>query len=51
MYEDFLPKALASGQLIPAPPADVVGHGVDAIQEACKKQKAGVSGKKVVVTM
>ncbi|KAK5952498.1 hypothetical protein OHC33_006542 [Knufia fluminis] len=51
VYEDFLPKALASGQIMPAPPSEVVGHGLDAIQEACKKQKAGVSAKKIVVTL
>jgi len=51
VYEDFLPKALASGHVIPFPPAEVVGHGLDAIQEACKKQKAGVSAKKIVVTL
>lgn len=51
VYEDFLPKALASGQIVPAPPSEVVGHGLDAIQEACQKQKAGVSAKKIVVTL
>jgi len=51
VYEKFLPEALASGQVIPAPSAEVVGHGLEAIQDACKKQKAGVSAKKIVVTL
>lgn len=51
VYEDFLPQALASGQLITAPPAEVTGHGIESVEEACKKQKAGVSAKKIVVTI
>lgn len=51
VWEDFLPKALASGQLVPAPAAEVVGKGLDSVADACKKQKAGVSGKKIVVTL
>jgi len=51
VYEKFLPEALASGQLVPMPPAEAVGHGLEAIQDACQKQKAGVSGKKIVVTL
>ena len=51
IYEDFLPQALASGQIVCAPLAEVFGHGLDAIQGANDKQKAGVSAKKVVVTL
>lgn len=51
VYEDFLPKALASGQFVPAPPAEVVGQGPEAVNEACQKHKAGVSAKKLVVTL
>lgn len=51
VYEDFLPQALESGQFVPAPPAQVVGSSIDDVQEACQKQKAGVSGKKIVVTL
>lgn len=51
VWTDFVPQALASGQLITAPTAEIVGHGVDAIEDACKTQKAGVSAKKIVVTV
>ncbi len=51
IYNDFLPGALKSGRIKPAPKADVVGHGVEFIQTAVDKLKAGVSGSKVVVTL
>ena len=51
IYGDFLPEALKSGRVKPAPKADVVGHGVEHIQAAVDKLKAGVSGSKVVVTL
>lgn len=51
IYENFLPQALASGQILPMPPAEVVGHGMESVEEACQKQKAGVSAKKIVVTV
>ncbi|KAK4936825.1 hypothetical protein LTR66_015287, partial [Elasticomyces elasticus] len=51
IWNDFLPEALRNGQIVPSPPTEVVGHGVDAIQEACQKHKAGVSAKKIVVTL
>lgn len=51
MWEDFLPEALASGQFVPAPPAEIVGHGIESVEDACQKQKAGVSAKKIVVTL
>ncbi|MBA7492193.1 hypothetical protein ES702_02742 [subsurface metagenome] len=51
IYQDFLPQALESGQIKPSPPAEIVGHGMESVEEACQKQKAGVSGKKIVVTV
>lgn len=51
IYEDFLPQALQSGQIVPFPEAEVVGNGLEAIEDACQKQKAGVSAKKIVVTL
>ncbi|KAJ9605064.1 hypothetical protein H2200_010454 [Cladophialophora chaetospira] len=51
IYNDFLPDALKSGRIKPAPTADVVGHGVEHIQAAVDKLKAGVSGSKIVVTL
>ncbi|KAK6833546.1 hypothetical protein PG987_008240 [Apiospora arundinis] len=50
VWQDFVPGALASGQLKPAPAPEVVGRGVDSVQAAFDKQKAGVSAKKVVVS-
>jgi hypothetical protein len=51
IYGDFLPAALKDGRIKPAPRADVVGHGVESIQAAVEKLRAGVSGSKVVVTL
>ncbi|KIW84486.1 hypothetical protein Z517_03736 [Fonsecaea pedrosoi CBS 271.37] len=51
IYADFLPRALEQGLIKPAPPSDVVGHGVEHIQGALEKLRAGVSGSKVVVTL
>ena len=51
IYSNFLPDALKSGRIKPAPQADVVGHAVEHIQAAVDKLKAGVSGSKVVVTL
>ncbi|KIW72390.1 hypothetical protein PV04_00587 [Phialophora macrospora] len=51
IYGDFLPAALKDGRIKPAPRADVVGNGVEHIQAAAVKLRAGVSGSKVVVTL
>ena len=51
IYNDFLPVALKSGRIKPAPKANVVGNGVEHIQAAVDKLKAGVSASKVVVTI
>ncbi|KAE8154971.1 chaperonin 10-like protein [Aspergillus avenaceus] len=51
VWGEFIPKALASGQLQAKPHPLVVGHGLDAIQHGLDVQKAGVSAKKVVVTL
>lgn len=51
IYRDFLPDALKSGQLKPAPKPDIVGHGLEYIQPALDKLRAGVSGSKIVVTL
>ena len=47
----FVPQALASGQLKAKPDPIIVGKGLGDIQEALLKQKAGVSAKKVVVSL
>lgn len=51
MWTDFLPEALKSGQLKPAPKARVVGNGLDKIQEAVDVSRKGVSASKVVITL
>ncbi|KIX95905.1 uncharacterized protein Z520_08160 [Fonsecaea multimorphosa CBS 102226] len=51
IYGEFLPRALEQGTIKPAPSSDVVGHGVEHIQGAVEKLRAGVSGSKVVVTL
>ncbi|MCJ1400369.1 hypothetical protein MMC11_003574 [Xylographa trunciseda] len=51
MYADFLSAALAQGTYVAAPEAQVVGTGLEHIQEAFDIQKKGVSAKKVVVTL
>ena len=51
VYRDYLPKALASGTFKAAPEPEIVGQGLEAVQEALKAQKKGVSAKKVVVSL
>lgn len=51
VYVDFLPAALAARTYRPAPPARVVGHGLQALQQAFEIQKQGVSGEKIVVDL
>ncbi|KAJ5464207.1 Zinc-binding oxidoreductase [Penicillium sp. IBT 31633x] len=51
VYENFLPNALAGGAYIAAPEPQVVGHGLDHIQEALDTPKQGVNTKKIVVSL
>ena len=51
IFADFLPSALADGRYIAAPPAEVVGAGLDAIETGFEVQKKGMSAKKVVVSL
>ena len=51
VYGDFLPTALADGRFVAAPPAMVVGHGLESLQLALDTQRNGVSARKVVVTL
>jgi Zn-dependent alcohol dehydrogenase len=51
IYEDFLPEALSKSKYIAAPEPQVVGKGLQHIQEAMQMNKKGVSAKKVVVTL
>lgn len=51
IYAGFLPAAIAGGAYRPAPEATVVGHGLDRIPDAVRQLKAGVSARKLVVTL
>ena len=51
IYEDFLPQALAEGRYLAAPDPYVVGQGVEYVQAGFDLQRAGVSAKKVVVSL
>ncbi|KAE8325606.1 chaperonin 10-like protein [Aspergillus sergii] len=51
IWGKFVPEALASGQLQAKPDPVVVGHGLSEIEYGLKVQKAGVSAKKIVVTL
>jgi len=49
IFRDFLPNALNKGVVKPAPPAHVIGKGLDKIQSGIDKVKNGVTGQKMVV--
>ena len=51
IYEDFLPAALANGEFIAAPEPQVVGKGLEHVQEAMDMNQKGVSAKKLVVSL
>lgn len=50
IFEAFLPAALAEGRYVAAPPAQVVGQGLQAVPDALERQRRGVSAAKLVVT-
>lgn len=51
IWGKFVPQALANGKLKPLPKPSVVGSGLKAIQHAVDVLQAGVSAKKIVVTL
>ncbi|KAF3763461.1 zinc-binding oxidoreductase CipB [Cryphonectria parasitica EP155] len=51
VYSDFLPAALASGRFVPMPEPQVIGQGLEKVQEAFEVGKKGVSAKKIVITL
>ncbi|KAK0869507.1 hypothetical protein LTR87_013718 [Friedmanniomyces endolithicus] len=50
IWREFLPKALETGVLVPAPDPLVVGEELRSVQLGLDKQKAGVSAAKIVIT-
>ncbi len=51
VFVDFLPRALAEGRFVAAPPAMVVGAGLEALEAGFEAQRRGVSARKVVVSL
>jgi NADPH:quinone reductase-like Zn-dependent oxidoreductase len=51
IYADYLPQALADGRHVAAPPPLIVGSGIAAIPGALARLGAGVSARKIVVTL
>jgi NADPH:quinone reductase-like Zn-dependent oxidoreductase len=51
IWDDYLPKALQEGSFVPAPESQVVGKGLEQLEEAMQMNKKGVSAKKLVVKL
>jgi hypothetical protein len=51
IYVDFLPQALAEQRYRIAPEPQVVGSGLDAIEDGLEVQRKGVSARKVVISL
>ena len=51
IYEDHLPAALAGRKYIAAPEPQIVGKGLEYVQEALDVSQRGVSAKKVIVSL
>ncbi|KPI42416.1 Zinc-binding alcohol dehydrogenase domain-containing protein cipB [Cyphellophora attinorum] len=51
LYGEVLPTLLARGKFVPSPEPQVVGSGLEKLQEAMDMQKKGVSARKLVVTL
>ena len=50
IWRKFLPQALKTGTIVPAPDPICVGEELRSIQHGLDQQKAGVSAAKVVIT-
>ena len=51
LWAEYVPEALASGQLKCLPEPMIVGKGLESVQEGLDANKKGVSAKKVVVEL
>jgi hypothetical protein len=51
VWAQWVPEALEKGTLKAVPEPLVVGKGLDAVAEGYKKQKEGVSFRKVVIEL
>ncbi|KAJ4982569.1 hypothetical protein SVAN01_11934 [Stagonosporopsis vannaccii] len=50
-FQDWIPQALASGQLQAKPDPLVVGKGLERIQEGITKLQGGVSAQKIIIEL
>ena len=51
VWGEYLSEALKEGKFVPAPEPEVVGRGLEFVQEAFEMQIRGLSAKKPVVTL
>ncbi|KAI5248480.1 zinc-binding dehydrogenase [Aureobasidium subglaciale] len=51
MFEKFLPVALSERSFVPAPEPQVIGKGLEVIEQAFEVAKKGVSARKIVVSL
>jgi hypothetical protein len=51
LWEHYLPAALEARRHVPAPPAHVVGSGLENVQVAMDQLRIGVSGQKLVISL
>ncbi|KAK7224047.1 hypothetical protein V2G26_012050 [Clonostachys chloroleuca] len=51
VWEEYVTPALEGGQLKCLPQPEIIGHGLEFIQEGLNRSKAGVSGRKLVITL
>ncbi|KAK3072324.1 hypothetical protein LTR53_007017 [Teratosphaeriaceae sp. CCFEE 6253] len=51
VFGEWMTPALASGALKCKPDTEIVGEGLEAVQEACERMSRGVSAKKLVVVL
>ncbi|KAK9352944.1 chaperonin 10-like protein [Lipomyces doorenjongii] len=51
VWQDYVTPALQAGRLQCLPPPTIIGKGLEHIQDALKKSKAGVSATKLVVEL
>ncbi|KAH8660000.1 zinc-binding alcohol dehydrogenase domain-containing protein cipB [Xylariales sp. PMI_506] len=51
IFNDFLPQAIATKQVLPKPDAWVIAEGLEGVQKGLDANREGVSAKKVVIKL
>ena len=51
IFNDFLPTALETGQILPKPDPWVIAKGLSGIQKGVDELRQGVSAQKIVVLL